>query len=168
MQLRIWQLNEWRLCEESQKKNNPKTFYHQYCWVAINKMKRVVLQNLDGWSISIGGSKIGTSRYSCSKLKKGSIHNTVIKKESLTFFQWSGATKHSKADDLQVEMLPLGMPALKWVWGGVGTESTSSGHSGELPTAVLPGLAMPLTRCTITGSSHDLTDPTRVDMAILL
>lgn len=76
--------------------------------------------------------------------------------------------KTTKRDSLHINVLLFQLPALKWVWGGVGTESTSSGHSGELPTAVLPGLAVPLTRCTITGSSHDLTDPTRVDMAILL
>jgi len=53
------------------------------------------------------------SRYSCFKLKKGSSHNQVIKKELLTPFQGSELSKRSKGDKFQVEMLPLQLPALK-------------------------------------------------------
>jgi len=51
-----------------------------------------------------------------------------------------GAQKNSKGSDLQKEILLPRQSALKWGLGEVEPGSTPSGHTGELPSPVLPWL----------------------------
>mgnify|MGYP001857233403 CR=1 FL=1 len=54
-----------------------------------------------------------------------------------------GSQKNSKGSNLQKETLPQGQSDLKWCLGEVQQGTTTSGHTGELPSPVL----LQLTQC---------------------
>ena len=67
--------------------------------------------------------------------------------------------KTPQGRDLPPETLPQWQSALKWDLREVQPGSTSSGHTDELPSSVLPGLTGPFPRWPVSGSGCDSTAP---------